>query len=168
MAWSDITPEKLQGYFNAIFGPGGAEAYIRGIGQQAGTQIGMATMPQFQQYMKQQAGALAGRGGLGGGSQVWAMGEAQKARSGQMIGAVAGATQSAQRDVLSAKQSILQQLIMAEIQRHLAAARRKAQERAAMWQGLGQIGGSAVSAIGMMAGGGGEGAAGYGEGNVWA
>lgn len=148
MAWSDITPEKLQGYFNAIFGPGGAEAYIRGIGQQAGTQIGMATMPQFQQFMKQYAGGLAGRGGLGSGAQVWAMGEAQKARSGQMIGAVVGATGQAQRDVLSAKQSILQQLIMAEIQRHLESQRARAQSSAAMWGAFGELAGAGTKAAG--------------------
>ena len=101
--------ERLLGL---LFGPGGAEAYMGKMG----TQIGMATQPYYQQWQKQQAGGLAGRGGLGGGAQVWAMGEAQKARSGQMIGATAGAA----KDVLAAKMGILQQLISAEAQKFAA------------------------------------------------
>lgn len=144
-------PLNYEKLLNQLFGSGGMEGYIRNISQQAGTQIGMATMPQFQQYMKQYAGGLAGRGGLGGGAQVWAMGEAQKARSGQMIGAVAGATQSAQRDVLSAKQQILQMLIQGEMQRMMEEQRSKQ----AMWGSFGEVLGAVPQAVGAYYGAGG-------------
>jgi len=128
-------PNQYEGILKHLFGPGGTEAYVRQIAQQMGTQTGMATMPYFQQYLKQYAGGLSGRGGLGSGAQPWAVAEGFKGRSGQMIGAVAGATGTAQRDVLAAKQGLLQQLIMVELQKYMAEQQRKG----AMWSSFGEI-----------------------------